>query len=197
MAQNFTNTGSFRKRNGERRRISTLPIEFTPEFLGNHWAYRRQVHDELKVAILAAGLGRRMDPLTARHLPKPLFPLGGKVPMAEVWLRRAVESGITDISMNLCVLADTIRRHFRDGRKFGANLSYVEEDQPSGTLGGVCRQALGRRAKRLSSDHRQSTADAFQGATLIVPSGDIVTNFAPNCWRKCMRFTEPQGLRLQ
>ena len=89
-------------------------------------------------AILAAGLGKRMDPLTAHHLPKPLFPLGGKVPMAEVWVRRLVRSGITDISMNLCVLADTIKRHFQDGTKFGAKIRYVEEDSPSGRSVTIC-----------------------------------------------------------
>jgi len=35
-----------------------------------------------------------LEPLTARHLPKPLFPLGGKVPLAEIWVRRMVEAGI-------------------------------------------------------------------------------------------------------
>jgi NDP-sugar pyrophosphorylase family protein len=118
-----------------------------------------------------------MDPLTARHLPKPLFPLGGKVPMAEVWLRRAVESGITDISMNLCVLGDTIERYFGDGGKWGADLTYAKEDVPSGTLGGVCKQALGMESKPLPSDQRRLTAKPFKGSTLIVPSGDIVTNF--------------------
>ena len=154
-----------------------MPIEFTPQSLAQRWAYKRQVHDELKFAILAAGLGRRMDPLTARHLPKPLFPLGGKVPMAEVWLRRAVESGITDISMNLCVLGDTIERYFGDGGKCGADLTYIKEEVPSGTLGGVCKQALGAEAKLLPSEQRPSMPTAFQGSTLIVPSGDIVTNF--------------------
>ena len=154
-----------------------MPIEFTPQSLAQRWAYKRQVHDELKFAILAAGLGRRMDPLTARHLPKPLFPLGGKVPMAEVWLRRAVESGITDISMNLCVLGDTIERYFGDGGKWGADLTYIKEEVPSGTLGGVCKQALGAGAKLLPSEQRPSMPPAFQGSTLIVPSGDIVTNF--------------------
>ncbi|HEY4933484.1 MAG TPA: NDP-sugar synthase [Terriglobales bacterium] len=154
-----------------------MPIEFTPKFLESRWTHKRQVPDKLKFAILAAGLGRRMDPLTARHLPKPLFPLGGKVPMAEVWLRRAVESGITDVSMNLCVLAQIIENHFGDGGKFGANLTYVREDVPSGTLGGVCKQALGMDSKRLPSEKHRSLPKPFQGSTLIVPSGDIVTNF--------------------
>jgi mannose-1-phosphate guanylyltransferase / phosphomannomutase len=132
---------------------------------------------DIKCAILAAGLGKRMDPLTARHLPKPLFPLGGKLPMAEVWVRRMVKSGITDISMNLCVLGDLIKRHFRDGLKFGANLTYTEEEVPSGTLGGVCKQALGRESKRVCSRGNHPKSESFKGSTLIVPSGDIVTNF--------------------
>jgi mannose-1-phosphate guanylyltransferase / phosphomannomutase len=97
--------------------------------------------------------------------------------MAEVWVRRLVESGITDISMNLCVLRETIKRHFRDGTKFGATIRYVEEDIPSGTLGGVCKQALGSRAKRVRADEILPTEEAFRGTTMIVPSGDIVTNF--------------------
>jgi len=154
-----------------------LPIEFDPTFWQGSWTYRKGLQGQLKGAILAAGLGKRMDPLTARHLPKPLFPLGGKVPMAEVWVRRMVESGITDVSMNLCVLKDTIKRHFRDGTKLGAEIRYVEEEIPSGTLGGVCKQALGRSAKQVFPGEPMPTLEPFAGSTLIVPSGDIVTNF--------------------
>jgi mannose-1-phosphate guanylyltransferase/phosphomannomutase len=118
-----------------------------------------------------------MDPLTAQHLPKPLFPLGGKVAMAEIWVRRMVDSGITDLSMNLCVLKDTIKRYFREGTKFGARIQYVEEDIPSGTLGGVCKQALGARAKQVFPGETMPTGGDFRGSTMIVPSGDIVTNF--------------------
>ena len=108
-----------------------------------------------------------------------------------------MESGITDISMNLCVLADTIRRHFRDGRKFGANLSYVEEDQPSGTLGGVCKQALGIESKPLPSEQRRLMPSAFQGSTLIVPSGDIVTNFGSELLEEMYEIHRTAGLHLQ
>ncbi|MGI8981703.1 MAG: sugar phosphate nucleotidyltransferase [Pirellulaceae bacterium] len=140
------------------------------------WAQRRGVAGNLKCAILAAGLGKRLEPLTARHLPKPLFPLGGKTPLAEIWVRRMVEAGITDISMNLCVLAETIERHFGDGSRFGASITYVKEKTPSGTLGGVCKQALGSEAKTF---HNEQPLDVqpFRGSTLIAPSGDVVTNF--------------------
>jgi len=141
------------------------------------WAPRRGSQQELKAAILAAGLGRRMEPLTSHHLPKPLFPLGGKVPMSEVWVSRLAESGITDVSMNLCVLSDTIKRHFGDGSKLGAQISYVEEQTPTGTLGGVCKQVLGRDAKQVLPTERPPTLPHFSGSTVIAPSGDIVTNF--------------------
>jgi mannose-1-phosphate guanylyltransferase/phosphomannomutase len=154
-----------------------LPIQFDPSFWEDCWTYKKGVQDDIKCAILAAGLGRRMDPLTARHLPKPLFPLGGKIPMAEVWVRRLVESGITDVSMNLCVLKDTIKRYFRDGTKLGARIGYVEEDTPSGTLGGVCKQALGAKAKQVFPGESMPRTPEFRGSTMIVPSGDIVTNF--------------------
>lgn len=152
-------------------------IQFPNSYWKKTWSHNNKVETKLKGAILAAGKGRRMDPLTSNILPKPLFPLGGKVPMAEVWVRRFVESGIVDISMNLCVLLETIKRYFKDGSKFAANIRYVEEDIPSGTLGGVCKQGLGRNAKRVISREKMPKIREFKGSTLIVPSGDVVTNF--------------------
>ncbi|MEM7357148.1 MAG: NDP-sugar synthase [Acidobacteriota bacterium] len=143
----------------------------------NGWAQQRGLSGQLKGAVLAAGLGSRMEPLTTRHLPKPVFPLGGKVPMAELWVQRFVASGITDLSMNLCVLKEAIKRHFADGSRFGADIAYVEEETPSGTFGGVCKQVLGSAAKRVSAGEAAVDLPPFQGSTLIVPSGDIVTNF--------------------
>jgi NDP-sugar pyrophosphorylase family protein len=154
-----------------------MPIKFSQSFWQNCWASRQKVTSEIKATILAAGLGSRLLPLTGRHVPKPMFPLGGKVPIAEVWVRNLVESGITNISMNLCVLKDTIRSHFLDGSKFGAKINYVEEDEPSGTLGGVCKQGLGSNSKKILPGDANLSMKEFNGSTLIVPSGDIVTNF--------------------
>ncbi len=146
-------------------------------YLTDSWTYKKRVNGKIKLAVLAAGLGKRMDPLTAHHLPKPMFPIGGSVPMAEIWVRRSIKSGITDISMNLCVLSNTIKNYFKDGARFGANINYVEEDTPSGTLGGVCKQALGDKAKKVSENETMSGVGEFKGTTIIAPSGDIVTNF--------------------
>ncbi len=146
-----------------------MPVDMSSR---EHRRTHRAAHDNLRGAILAAGLGSRMKPLTTHHLPKPLFPLGGKVPMAELWVRRFVESGISDLSMNLCVLSDAIKRHFANGARFGAKIDYVEEQTPSGTLGGVCKQVLGA-----SDGDAAGGGSLTRGGTVIVPSGDIVTNF--------------------
>jgi NDP-sugar pyrophosphorylase family protein len=126
----------------------------------------------VKGAILGAGLGKRLDPLTAQLLPKPIFPLGGKVPIAELWVRRFAEAGLSQVSMNLCVLADAIRHQFA-----GSGLSFVEEETPTGTLGGVCKMALGSAAKSLAVDTAPPAIQPFSGSTVIVPSGDIVSEF--------------------
>ncbi len=170
-----------------------MPIE-RETILKDTWAQKS--NSEMRVAILAAGLGRRMDPLTAHHIPKPMFPLGGHVPMLELWVRRAVSSGITDVAMNLCVLSETIKAHFQDGAKFAADVSYVEEATPSGTLGGVCKLALGKRAKSVISGEQPPTIAPFKGNTLIVPSGDIVTNFSAGLLEEMYSIHRKNGAAL-
>ncbi|MBM4289169.1 MAG: NDP-sugar synthase, partial [Deltaproteobacteria bacterium] len=65
---------------------------------------------------------------------------------------------------------------FKDGLLFGADIDYVEEDTPSGTFGGVCKQALGNKAKPTLPGEKITDSEAFSGTTIIAPSGDIVTN---------------------
>src|SRR5579871_6819274 len=89
-----------------------MPIHYSASYWNECWAVRQSLDSQIKGGILGAGLGRRLDPLTAYHLPKPMFPLGGKLPIAEIWVRRFIRSGITDVSMNLCVLSESIKRHF-------------------------------------------------------------------------------------
>jgi len=150
----------------------------------------------IRGAILCAGLGRRLDPLTARLLPKPLFPLGGKVAIAEVWVRRMIESGITDVSLNLCVLAGTLKRYFGDGSRYGVNLKYVEEHVPTGTLGGICKMALGQEAKRLRSTEPVATFPRSSGSTIIAPSGDIVTSFGADLLQEMYHIHRKVGAAM-
>ena len=172
-----------------------MPILFNDAYWNSCWARRRGLQGDIRCTILAAGLGKRLEPLTVRYIPKPLFPLGGKLPMAETWVRKMVESGITDLSMNLCVLKQTIKRYFADGAKFGASMSYVEEEIPSGTLGGVCKQVLGRQAKHFAGDP-PLTAEPFSGSTVIAPSGDIVTNFGADLLEEMYDIHKSVGAAL-
>jgi NDP-sugar pyrophosphorylase family protein len=153
-----------------------MPIRLSDDFWNSRWAAKNNSDNGIKGALLAAGFGSRLKPLTDHLLPKPMFPLGGKVPISELWVRKLIQSGVRDISMNVCVLRDTLKHHFKDGSKFGTQINFVDEIAPSGTFGGVCKQALGTDSKHLPGEERV-TCEAFQGSTLIVPSGDIVTNF--------------------
>jgi len=166
------------------------------EYLKHSWTHQKGVKGDIKLAILAAGLGRRMDPLTSHHLPKPMFPLGGSIPMSEMWVRRSIKSGISDISMNLCVLSQSIRNHFQDGSKFGADINYVEEDTPSGTLGGICKQALGKNAKQVLENETMPQIEEFNGTTIVAPSGDIVTDFDFNMLDTMYQIHKEKGAAL-
>lgn len=108
--------------------------------------------------ILSAGFGTRMKGYT-KDLPKPMLPLDNK-PLIEYTIRQLVACGISDIAMNLHYLGEKIKNHFGDGKKFGANITYLHEDAPSGTAGGV---------KKLSSFVQ--SADST-----IVIYGDIISD---------------------
>jgi mannose-1-phosphate guanylyltransferase len=60
----------------------------------------------MKAIILAAGLGTRLQPLTATT-PKCLVPIGG-VPLLELWLRECERSGIEAVLVNTHYLAERV-----------------------------------------------------------------------------------------
>ncbi len=59
--------------------------------------------------VLAAGLGKRMRPITDR-IPKPLVEIGGKS-MLDHALDRLADAGVTEAVVNVHHLADQIERH--------------------------------------------------------------------------------------
>lgn len=108
----------------------------------------------LRAVVMAGGKGSRLYPLT-RDLPKPMLPVGDR-PLMEIILQRLREAGIRRVQVTTHHHKEKIRDHFQDGRKFGVDLSYVDEKRPLGTAG-----ALG-----LIEPPRE---------TVLVVNGDVLT----------------------
>ena len=90
--------------------------------------------------VLAAGLGKRMRPLTASQ-PKPLVRVAGK-PLIDHTLDRLAEAGIARAVVNVHYLADALEAHVRDRAAPRVTVS-DERDRLLETGGGMLR-ALGQ-----------------------------------------------------
>lgn len=118
--------------------------------------------DEVGVCILSAGLAKRLEPISSL-VAKPAFPLCGGPPIAERWVRQFVQAGIQTLAMNLHKVPDSIYTYFGDGARFLADISYIYEDQPTGTLGGAINM--------VKAFHQ----NGFFPKRVFIPSGDIVS----------------------
>lgn len=93
----------------------------------------------MKAMILAAGLGKRMRPLTD-HTPKPLLRVAGK-PLLDYHLEALGRSGIEQVVINIAYLGEQIRAHAGNGERYGLEIRYSKEPEPLET-GGALLQAL-------------------------------------------------------
>ncbi|MEM2103913.1 MAG: sugar phosphate nucleotidyltransferase [Candidatus Bathyarchaeia archaeon] len=85
----------------------------------------------MRVVVLAAGEGVRLQPLTFTR-PKHMISVGGK-PVLEHCLDAVKACGISDVTIVVHYMADVIRRYFGSGEKFGLNIDYVEQPSVLGT----------------------------------------------------------------
>jgi NDP-sugar pyrophosphorylase family protein len=92
----------------------------------------RSIH---RVIIQAGGLGTRLHPYTT-VLPKPLVPVG-ELPILEIMIRQLVARGFYEITITLGHLGHLIMAVVGDGERLGAQVDYVWEKQPRGTIGAV------------------------------------------------------------
>src|SRR6266481_3276169 len=104
-----------------------MPIQMPDEYLLSRPLVRMQ--QDTAVCLLAAGVARRLEPISA-VIAKPAFPLGGRIPIVELWVRRFVQAGISAFAMNLHRVPESIRTYFGDGKKFLADITYVFEERP-------------------------------------------------------------------
>jgi MurNAc alpha-1-phosphate uridylyltransferase len=109
--------------------------------------------------ILAAGRGERLRPLTDTT-PKPLLAVRGR-PLIERHVLALVGAGITRIVVNLAWLGPRIREYLGDGARYGASISYSDEQPRALETGGGIFRALPR----------------LQPGPFAVVNGDVYTDF--------------------
>ena len=85
--------------------------------------------------ILAAGRGRRLQPLTDT-CPKPLISIAGK-PLLEYVIRLLLRHGFDELTINLHHLPDEIETFCGNGEKWGAQITYSREERLLGTAGAI------------------------------------------------------------
>ncbi len=86
-----------------------------------------------KAIILAGGKGTRLYPLTY-DIPKPLIPMQDRT-LTELVLDILKKYKVKDIVLSVGYLSEKIQNHFKDGKKFGVNISYCIEKEAMGTAG--------------------------------------------------------------
>ena len=91
----------------------------------------------MRAMILAAGLGKRMQALTA-DLPKPLLKVGSKT-LIEHQIERLVAGGVTGIVINHFYLGAMIEDLLGNGSKYGTSISYSKEPIRLETAGGIIK----------------------------------------------------------
>ncbi|MEL7001531.1 MAG: nucleotidyltransferase family protein [Bacteroidota bacterium] len=106
--------------------------------------------------IMAGGRGQRLRPLTD-DTPKPMLKVGDK-PIIEHNIDRLISYGIDDVHISLRYLGDHIKSYFKDGLHKGANIQYVNEDDPLGTIGSI------------------SLIEKFRHETVLITNSDLLTN---------------------
>lgn len=89
---------------------------------------------DIPVVIQAGGLGTRLYPYT-KILPKPLIPIGD-IPIIEKIINRFVEFGCTNFYVIVNHKKEMIKSYF-DGIKTNYKITFVDEDEPLGTGGGL------------------------------------------------------------
>ena len=85
--------------------------------------------------LMAGGLGKRLLPIT-ETIPKPLVKIG-EFPILEIIIRNLVEQGLRRFYLSVNYKGEMIEEYFGNGKKWGAEISYLHERKPMGTAGAL------------------------------------------------------------
>ena len=95
------------------------------------------IKEPLVGAILAAGKGTRIEPLSLT-LPKTMLRICNK-PIIELQIEMMKDLGIKDVFIVLDHLKEHVMDYLKDGRDFGVNITYVEQKDPRGIAHAVAQ----------------------------------------------------------
>ena len=85
--------------------------------------------------VLAGGKGERLKSLT-KDTPKPMLRVGDR-PLLERIICQLQRNGIRCINISTHYQEEKISSHFKDGKEFGLDIQYINEDFPRGTAGAI------------------------------------------------------------
>ncbi len=106
--------------------------------------------------VMAGGEGKRLHPHTL-DTPKPMVLIHGR-PMLEHIVLKAKASGFQNFVFVVRHLSDLIEEYFKDGTKWGISISYIKEESPLGTAGGLAKLAN------------------YSQSPIIVTNGDVLSD---------------------
>jgi dTDP-glucose pyrophosphorylase len=87
------------------------------------------------VFLMAGGFGKRLQPLTD-NIPKPLLKVGTK-PILENILNQFIAAGFHNFYISTHYKAEMVKNHFGNGGDWGVSITYLHEEDPLGTAGGL------------------------------------------------------------
>jgi NDP-sugar pyrophosphorylase family protein len=93
----------------------------------------------MKAMILAAGLGKRLRPLT-NDRPKALVEVGGRT-LLEITIMRLRDAGVTEIIVNVHHFGAMIASYLKDKNNFGIRIEISSEETLLDTGGGLKQAA--------------------------------------------------------
>lgn len=129
-----------------------------------------------KAIILAGGKGERLRPLTLTT-PKPLLEFRGKM-IIEYIFDMLKKENIRDVTLTLCYKPEVFKETLGDGKDFGLNINYIDEEEPLGTAGFLKLKPITETTLVINSDvffNNFNINDFLQWHNNFVEKGAVAT----------------------
>lgn len=118
---------------------------------------RETVLADVKVVLMAGGLGTRLRPIT-ETIPKPMVEVNDR-PIMEHVIDHFVNEGFHRFIASVNYKSEIIKEHFGDGSRFNVEIEYIDEEKRMGTAG-----SLSLMSDRLTQTFFVTNCDLITGA---------------------------------